>query len=172
MNSFNPKIELSSDQNVASKNSAMNKKSKIILLVTAIILFIWFPGIPIKVVPETTLRVMDTNKNPMAEVTVSQDWQHWSFESENHKDERISDTNGFVTFSEKSINVSTLRFLFGKFGELFMTVVPTHASSGSYSHFIARKNLENKQYWGDMYSCYGICKEDEPKEIIVEGEIK
>lgn len=150
----------------------MNKISKIILIVLVIGFLFSLPITPVQVVPEVTLKVVNADKQPVADATVYQDWQHWTFESQAHRDQTVSDTNGFVTFSEKSINVSILKFLFWTFFKNTLGIIMIHASFGPHSHFIATKDFQNKKYWGDIYTCYGSCKEDAPREIIVKGEMR
>lgn len=147
----------------------MNKRPKIVLIVAAIILFIWLPVIPINVVPEITLRVIDVDKKPMSSISVTQYWIHYSFESSSskyHSDETLSDANGYVTFSEKNLTISVFKFLFGKFGEFFIKVIPTHASSGIYSDFVPRG------YLTEGYSCFSKCRDDQLKEIVIKRKVE
>lgn len=135
-------------------------------------LFFFLPIVPIQVVPEVSIRAVDTNRNPVAGITIYQDWQHWTFESEDHRDETVSDENGFAAFSEKRIWISAFNFLFNTIGENTIGLIAIHASSGPFSHFIATKDFENKKYWGDLYFCYGSCKENAPREIVVKEKAK
>lgn len=150
----------------------MNKTTKIILVIVVVVLFIWLPAFPVSVVPETTIRVVDENNQPLSNVEVKQDWQHWSFESESHTDQNVTNLDGFAAFSEKTIKISGLNYLFGKLGELASGTIAIHSSSGPFSNFIAKKESGNKTYWGNTFTCYGSCKEDAPKEIVIKGDLK
>lgn len=108
----------------------MSKIPKTISMILILGLLSLLPVITIQVAPEITLKVMDLNKNPVPNAVVFQDWQHWSYESEEHIDKATSDANGLVNFDKKSITVSTFKFFSGKFGETFVKIIPTHASVG------------------------------------------
>ncbi len=130
------------------------------------------PIIPIQVVPEVSIRAVDENRNPVPGIVIYQDWKHSTFESQNQRDEVISNENGFAAFSEKRIWISAFNFLFNTIAENTVGLIAIHASSGPFSHFIATKDFDNKRYWGDLYFCYGSCRESAPKEIVIKEEAK
>lgn len=127
-------------------------------------LFFFLPIVPIQVVPEVSIRAVDTNRNPVEGVTVYQDWQHSTFESQSHKDETVSDENGFAAFSEKRIWISAFNFLFNTVGENTIGLIAIHASFGPSVGFGAT-GYKTSNKW-----CYPekICKNRESaKEIII-----
>lgn len=151
----------------------MNKIPKIILIVVIGFLFIWLPVIPVNVVPEITLKVVDTDKKPMPGVTVTQSWMHYSFEStssvykDDHNDKVVSDTSGLVTFSEKNIKISVFKFLLGKIAEILYKIVPAHTSVGPSSPFFVVG-----YDWVDVPWCYPKCPNGEiPKEIVIKEKV-
>ncbi len=147
----------------------MNKKSKIILLILIVGFLFSLPIIPVNVVPEVSIRAVDTDKKPVAGITIYQDWQHWTFESENHRDEAVSDENGFAVFSTKKIWISAFNFLFNTIAENTIGLVAIHASSGPTSGFGA------KDYLSDNKWCYpeSKCRDREvSKEVIIKERVK
>ena len=147
----------------------MTKMPKIIFIVLAVILLLWLPIIPVNVVPEVTLRVVNTDKQPVASMVVFQVWQHWTFESQDHRDKVISDENGFVTFSEKKIWVSAFKFLLGMFGEHVLGGIAIHASSGPSNGFgVEGYKTENKWCYPEWKCPNGEIS----KEIILKEELK
>ncbi len=143
----------------------MSKISKIILVVLVVGLLFSLPVISINVVPKITLRVLNVDRNPMANIKIFQDWQHWTFESKEHREEQASNVDGYVTFTEKSIRISAFSLVLGKLAET-MSIINIHASSGPSSIFGA------KDYVADGYWCYENCFEDKPKEIIIKEKLK
>lgn len=122
------------------------------------------PIVPIRVVPEVTMRAVDANESAIANIVVYQDWTHSTFESQNHRDENISDVNGFMTFSEKKIWISAFNFLFNTIGENTVGLIAVHASSGPYVGFGAT-GYKTSNRW-----CYPekVCKNRESaNEIII-----
>lgn len=147
----------------------MNKTAKIILVIVVGVLLVLLPVIPINVVPEVTLKVVDEEKNPMPSITVTQSWMHYSFESsssvykENHNDKSVSDENGLVTFSEKNISISLFTFILGKMAEMMHKIIPAHSSVGPSSPFFVADYDTVNVPW-----CYPKCPNGKfPKEIIV-----
>ena len=72
---------------------------------TAILLFVIVMLIPYPttVVPEWRIRVVDEAGVPVAGEPVREIWQHYSYESESHEEELLTDENGYVTFRERRI---------------------------------------------------------------------
>ena len=69
-------------------------------LILALILLVPFPT---TVVPEWRLRVIDQNGQPFVGEEVREYWQHYSLESDGHREERRTDENGYVVFPERRI---------------------------------------------------------------------
>lgn len=153
----------------------MNKIPKIVLIVLAIILLIWLPIIPINVVPEVTLRVVDEDKNPVSNVTVTQGWMHYSFEStasvykEDHNDKVVSGMDGLVTFSEKNIRISVFKFFLGKLAEILYKIIPLHTSIGSSNSFGTEGYLSEDKWCYPPEKC-GSRKIS--REIIIKKKIQ
>lgn len=145
---------------------------KIAFTFAGLISFFFLPIVPIQVVPEVSIRAIDINRNPVGSIIIYQDWKHSTFESEAHRDEVMSGEDGFATFSKKRIWISASNFLFNTIGEYTIGLIAIHASSGPFSHFIVAKDFENKRYWGDLYFCYGTCKENALREIVIKEETK
>lgn len=53
--------------------------------------------------PEWRLRVIDQNGQPFAGEEVREIWQHYSLESDGHRDDRLTDENGYVVFPARRI---------------------------------------------------------------------
>lgn len=152
----------------AVKIRAMTKKIKILTFsAVAVVIFAFLPQIPVAVVPEVTLKVVGETREAVAGVTVTQFWQHWTFESEEHKAESVSNANGYVTFTEKKIWVSPFRFLTGVIAEHSVGKVAIHAGSGPSVDF------GTKGYKSEVQWCYPEwrCKDREISKIIVIKEV-
>ena len=143
----------------------MSKISKIILTILIFGLLFSLPIISVNVVPEVTVRVLDVDRIPMADIKIFQDWQHWTFESKQHREEKVSNVDGYVTFTEKSIRVSVFSLLLGRLSETISNI-NIHAGSGPSSIFGA------KDYVADGYWCYENCLEDKPKEVIIKEKLR
>jgi len=99
------------------------------LVSLVVLLFIHFET---TVVPEWRIRVVDENRSPLAEVRVSQDWQDPYAESESHTDDRSSDSDGFVTFSQRSVRANlAMRLL-----HTVASVINPHERAGASSYLI------------------------------------
>lgn len=61
------------------------------------------------VLPSQSALVITEEWRPIQGVVVRQSWQHYSFESEGHKEDLRTDANGRVTFAQRTIRASALR---------------------------------------------------------------
>lgn len=111
----------------------MQKKTKIILFLAILAgLSVIFP-IPIEVVPEIKLKVINAKDEKISNVTVVQTWQHYSFESESHEENVVSNKEGIAIFPERKICVSVLSYLLDPVIEKIN--INPHASSGASAYF-------------------------------------
>ncbi len=147
----------------------MSKKSKIILLILIVGFLLSLPVVPVSVVPEVSIRAVDTNKKPVAGVVIYQEWQHWTYESEAHRDESVADENGFAAFSAKGIWVSPLRMLFGLFGEYVLGGIAIHADSGPSVGFGAKDYLSDNKWCYPESKCQG---RETSKEVVIKERVK
>lgn len=140
----------------------MSKISKIILIVLITGLLFSLPIIPIQVVPEVTLKVVDMKGNLMPDTIIVQYWQHWSFESEDHSDESVSGGDGNVNFPARNIWISAFSLITNKTLENTIGLIAIHSGSGPHSGFRA-KNYRSENKW-----CYPCGKNMERvNEIVV-----
>ena len=145
------------------------KITNLLLIMFGVSLFLWLPIIPIRVVPEVTLKVIDTEGKPMPDNTVIQWWRHWTYDSTLRKDEVISDLDGTVSFKEKSVWVSIGKFLYGSFGENIWTYIDIHAGFGPDNGFTVKNSLSEDKW------CYPKSKcgnKKSLKEIIIKERKK
>ncbi len=145
-----------------------NRKLNITLSVIVVAIFIWLPIIPVDVVPEVTLKVINENNQLMTGIKIVQGWQHWTFESEDHRDEKTSDANGSVTFSEKSIKVSVFKFLFWRLMEIVMKINP-HAGFGPSTGLWA-EGYKSENKW--CYPPEKCLNREITREIIIKEKIQ
>jgi hypothetical protein len=81
------------------KNKFISDRS-LVTIAILVILFIPFPTI---VVPEWKVKVVDQTGKPFVGETVREYRQHYSLESREHEEERITDENGYVDFPRRTI---------------------------------------------------------------------
>ncbi len=128
----------------------MAKKITLILMLIGAIILLFLPIVPVQVVPEVTLKVIDTEGNPMPNLEIIQYWQHWTFESQSHIDEVRADRKGYVTFSEKKIRISLLSLFVSKVLENTIGLIAVHSGSGPHSGFRS-KLFKSENRW--CYPC-------------------
>ncbi len=143
----------------------MRKWGALIAAGSIIAIFAWLPIISVPVSPEITLRVVNESGEPQTGIAITQFWGHWTYENKGHEDEKISDDNGYVTFSEKSIKVSTLRFVFYFLAEHTIGIIAIHNSSGPHSSFSANGFANTEVYSQCSFS--GCEDDDGPKQIVL-----
>jgi hypothetical protein len=140
----------------------MNKISKIVLIVLVIGLLSSLPIIPVRVVPEVTLRVVNVEGKPMPNINIVQYWQHWSFESKDHLDESVSGDDGNVTFPMREIWISVFSLVANEVLGNTLGLIAIHSGGGPHSGFRA-KNHKSENKW-----CYPCGKDKEKiNEIVV-----
>lgn len=122
------------------------KALKIFAILIIIGLLLFLPIIPVQVVPEVTLKVINAEGNPLPGVVIIQFWRHWTYDATDRRDEVMSNAEGDVTFAEKKIWVSAGKFLYGKFGENVWSYIDIHAGFGPDNGFRA-KDYKSENKW-------------------------
>ena len=142
----------------------MVKKITFILILIGAIILLFLPIVPVQVVPEVTLKVVDTEGKPLPNIKILQFWRHWTYDATNRHIETTSNSEGYVTFSQKQVWTSPFRFLYGKFGEYVWSYIDIHASFGPHNGFRA-EDFRSKNKW-----CYpdNVCRtKKRVNEIVV-----
>ena len=78
------------------------KKLLLILASTGLGLIALYPW-KTTVVPEWKVRIVDQSGAPLRNTGVREVWQHYSIESKSHKQDLLTDKEGYVTFPERTI---------------------------------------------------------------------
>lgn len=55
------------------------------------------------VVPEWTVRIVDESGAPLKSTAVREVWQHYDIESKGHRQDFMTDNQGYVTFPERTV---------------------------------------------------------------------
>src|SRR6266550_4589456 len=83
------------------------------------------------VCPAWTIRIVDTAGNPVSGAFVRQVWKDYSVESASHEQDAHTDTNGFVSFPERTDRSS---WLARTFGVISHTVSPVCTPATARTH--------------------------------------
>jgi hypothetical protein len=97
---------------------------------------LFVPVIPVNVVPEWELRLIDESGQPVPNVRIDQSWKDYSLEfySFGHIDKSLSsDEQGIVRFPARNILVSISQIIAAKIVDVLTSISP-HASYGPHSH--------------------------------------
>jgi len=84
---------------------ARNKRLGLAILIVLLAVGLLYP-LETTVVPEWRARVVDEAGNPLTGVQVSEQWQHYSIETEGHEAESRTDDNGYVVFPRRAISAN------------------------------------------------------------------
>jgi hypothetical protein len=116
----------------------------IVALVAAILLF------PFKqiIAPEWTIYTLDAGQHPLANITVREVWQQYSFESQGHEEKRLTDSSGRVQFPSRTLRSSIGQRLIGCLKQVMATGV--HASCGADSYLVAFGKGVDTMDWADF----------------------
>ena len=96
--------------------STMKKMSWPWVIGVLVIAAAFVPFIPVRIVPEWTCRVVDKSGQPFRNITVEQYWQQFAYSFAFDRENTAltdTDSDGLVTFPERSMRISTARFLAG-----------------------------------------------------------
>jgi len=119
------------------------KKLKWLIIVSIFLIALFVPVMPVNVVPEWTLRLVDESGQSVPNARIDQSWKEYSLEffRFGHIDESLSsDGNGFVTFPARNIRVSVIQIIVAKIVDIITSINP-HAGYGPQSHVYCRGNL-------------------------------
>jgi hypothetical protein len=89
----------------------MNKKSLLILATVCILLFVLFIPIETKLLPQWKLEVTDLSGVACSKMRVTETWGHYRLYLDGNysREDRITDTNGYVQFPERTVRASLAR---------------------------------------------------------------
>lgn len=135
-----------------------------VVIVLVIAILIWLPIIPVSVSPEITLQAVDVGGHPVGKTAITQFWGHWTYENRGHEEEKIADEQGYVTFSEKSIKVPVLKFIFLFIAANTIGVIDIHGSYGPHSSFSANGFANTEPY---SQCTYSGCRDNDQKLIVI-----
>ena len=107
----------------------ISKKLKIIGI--GLLLLIPFPY---TVVPKWEFTIVDELGQTLPNISVSQSWQHYSFESSGHREEGVSNSNGVIIFPKRTIYISIGGMIFKPIANTLRTGF--HTSYGASSWII------------------------------------
>jgi hypothetical protein len=93
------------------------------------------------IVPEWKAQVVDESGQPLRGVLVSEQWQHYSIETEGHEAETRTDKDGYIAFPRRSIRASLLIRAMGPVRNTLSTGV--HSSLGRSSYLIVFTGYEH-----------------------------
>ena len=124
-------------------------KGRYIVLLILLSAFVVLYPFKVTVVPSWRIQVVDTSGNPVPNMGIRQEWQHYSIEKDGHWEDSITDENGYATFPERTARASLLQRMF-----IALTNAPwvLHASWGSHSYIIV---LAGPDYLNDAASFNG-----------------
>lgn len=97
----------------------LNRSIKI-ALASALLLLLLLLIFPFQtvIVPAWTLQIVDDANQPIGAIKVTQHWQHYLLESEGHEEQKLTDLDGRVDFSERGLRASLLGRLFARLYKL------------------------------------------------------
>ena|SRR5438128_1523136 len=81
----------------------MSSKKIVLLLLLGILAVVALYPLETIVVPEWRIRIVDEARVPLRNASVREVWQHYSIESTDHKEDLLTDGDGFVTFPKRTI---------------------------------------------------------------------
>ena len=122
------------------KTHDMKRKIWFLAFLIPLLLLLFYP-FEILVVPEWNVKIVDERGNPLANVRVSEHWQHYSIEIEGHEADAWADQQGYVAFPRRTIRASLLMRGFGPIRNLIRTGV--HSSFGPSAYLIVLTGFEH-----------------------------
>lgn len=115
------------------KASALRKRLGLSIGVICVAFLLLYP-FETTVVLEWRARVVDEAGNPLTGVLVSEQWQHYSIETDGHEAEARTDGSGYVVFPRRAIRASIFMRAVGPVRNILSTGV--HASFGISAYLI------------------------------------
>lgn len=137
-----------------------NLKHRKAVLVALLVILSVVALYPLKttVVPEWKVRIVDESGAPLKSTAVREVWQHYDIESKAHRQELITDNQGYVTFPEQTVRgplaIRVVR-------RLINSIVP-HQSSGPDAFVVVL--APDYDTWSSNSALPG---QPLPKEIVV-----
>jgi hypothetical protein len=90
----------------------------ILTVVSLLLLFAFLYPSKTTTLPEWKLRVVDDAGEPVAEVNVTEHWQHYLLESAGHEEAQTTNRDGRVSFDLRSIRASLAGRLLARIGKI------------------------------------------------------
>ncbi len=119
------------------------KKSRWLILFAVVLIALFIPVIPVNVVPEWPLRLVDESGQPVSNARIDQWWKDYTLEFWRwpHVDESMSsDDQGIVRFPARNIRVSVAQFVVAKIVDVVTSINP-HAGYGPHANVLCRGSL-------------------------------
>jgi hypothetical protein len=123
------------------KNFTSRFKTELKGLALVLIVVVMIFPFETPVVPAWKIQVVDEAEHPISRIGIRQSWQNYSIESREHREDSITDDNGYVTFPARTVRASLLTRLIHPISNLR---AGPHASWGSYSDVLVLVYDENK----------------------------
>jgi hypothetical protein len=95
------------------------------------------------VVPEWKLRIVDQTGQRLRGNRVRESWCHYTFETQSHKEELLSDGDGYVQFPRRTIRGNLITWV-AKFLKRFVLVHSSSGPSASVSYFGDYRLISNE----------------------------
>src|SRR5882724_6377035 len=89
-------------------NARLRKKLAATALLIACLGVLLFYPFETTVVPEWNMRITDESGKPVLKVVVSELWRHHSVEFHGHSEDRMTDSEGFVSFPRRTVRASLI----------------------------------------------------------------
>lgn len=112
--------------------------SKFLLVLFCASLF-FVPLVPVKVVPEINLLILDEDGSPMSNARITQTWRHYTYQFGDDQEDVLSDSKGVAHFPERINRFSIVQLAFGKAVDAIN--INPHAGFGPSSFFLPRGNV-------------------------------
>jgi hypothetical protein len=138
------------------------KKPKSLILIVVFLIALFVPVIPVNVVPEWELRLIDESGQPVPNVRVEQWWKDYSLEFWRwpHSEESMpSNEEGVIRLPARNILVSISQIIAAKIVDVLTSISP-HASYGPHSFLVCQGSVNCSARYQPG--------EDMPKVIVVE----
>lgn len=111
---------------------------KFLLALFCLSLF-FIPLIPVTVVPEINLMIVDEDGSSIPNANITQVWRHYTYQFGDDREDVFSDSKGVARFPERIERFSVVHLAFGKAVETIN--INPHASFGPSSFFLPRGDV-------------------------------
>lgn len=81
----------------------LKRRKAILVVLLAIVSVVALYPLKTTVVPEWRVRIVDESGAPLKSTAVREVWQHYDIESKGHRQDFITDNQGYVTFPERTV---------------------------------------------------------------------